>query len=86
MSLRERLLDAIIDGQLGNGIVITRQEFITHFPDINELTTGCFLSNSEIETGSHSPTYNHFTMRIGNGIYRIHPQAIQERMQQRNLI
>lgn len=87
MTLRNRFLDAIIDGQIGRGIVVTRQELIQHFHNDNELTTGCFLSNSEINTGApHSPTYNHFTMRIGEGTYRIHPQALLERMQEREIL
>ena len=87
MTLRNRFLDAMIDGHIGNGLIVTRQELIKHFSDINEGTTGCFLSNSEITTGApHSPTYTHFTMRIRDGIYRIHPQALLDRMIERNII
>jgi len=87
LTLRIRFLDAVIDGHIGSGIIVTRQELIQHFHKDNELTTGCFLSNSEIRTGvSHSPTYNHFTMRIREGVYRIHPQALLDRMQERDLL
>lgn len=87
MTLRNRFLDAMIDGEIGNGLVVKRQELIRHFPDINEQTTGCFLSNSEIATGTpHSPMYQHFTMRISEGTYRIHPQALFDRMRERELI
>ncbi len=84
MTLRERLLDAMLDGEIGNGLVVTRQELIRHFSDVNEATTGVFLSNSEINTGApHSPTYTHFTQRLSEGRYRIHPNALVERLAER---
>lgn len=87
MTLRVRFLDAFIDGQLGKGIVVSRKEFMEFFPDDNPATTGVFLSNSEITTGApHSPTYTHFTLRVEEGRYRVHPQALQERMQQRGIL
>lgn len=87
MTLRDRFLDALINGQLGNGIIVTRQEFMQFFPNDNPATTGVFLSNSEISTGApHSPTYTHFTLRVQEGQYRVHPQALQERMQQLGLL
>lgn len=86
MSLRDRMLDAMIDGKLGTGLVVTRQELITFFPDENPATTGVFLSNSEIETGKpHSPTYKHFTERLAEATYRIHPQALLARLAERGL-
>ena len=45
MTLREKLLDAVIDGQLGNGLVVTRQAFIHHFKEVTESYTGVFLAN-----------------------------------------
>ncbi|WP_124490716.1 hypothetical protein [Burkholderia stagnalis] len=87
MSLRNRFLDAIIDGRIGNGITVSRQEFMEFFLHENPATTGCFLSNSEIETGSqHSPNYTHFTLRISEGKYLIHPDAIKIRMTERGII
>lgn len=87
MSFRNRFLDAVIDGQVGKGIVITRQELMTYFSDENPDTVGCFLSNSELDTGVlHSPGYLHFTLRIAPGEYRIHPDAIRARMIERGLI
>jgi hypothetical protein len=84
VTLRERLLDAMLDGELGRGLVITRQELIQHFPDVPESTTGVFLSNSEITTGAtHSPNYTPFTQRLSEGTYRVHPSALAERLNQR---
>ena len=86
MSLREKLLDGIIDGKLGTGIIVTRQELINAFPEEPQTYSGVFLSNSEMETGHHSPTYDHFTIRVSRGRYRIHPQALIDRMRERRLI
>lgn len=85
MSLRNDVLDAVIDGRLGNGLVVTRQALIQLFSDITESYTGVFLSNSEMTTGLSSPTYDHFTRRVGVGSYRIHPQALLQRMLEREL-
>jgi len=84
MTLRKRLLDAMLDGEFGSGLVVARQEFMRFFDDVNEATTGVFLSNSEMETGAaHSPTYTHFTQRVSEGRYRVHPAALAERLAQR---
>jgi hypothetical protein len=85
MSLRTNVLDAVIDGYLGKGLVVTRQAVIQLFSDVAETYTGVFLSNSELTTGASSPTYDHFTQRVGAGTYRIHPQALLDRMNERGL-
>lgn len=86
MTLRNRFLDAVIDGHIGNGIIVTRKQFMDFFAQDNATTTGCFLSNSEIETGTHSPSYKHFTLRVSEGSYRVHPVALQVRMEQRGIL
>jgi hypothetical protein len=86
MSLRTDVLDAVIDGRLGKGLVVTRQAVIQLFSDVPETYTGVFLSNSEMTTGTSSPTYDHFTQRIGVGTYRIHPQALLDRMSELGLL
>ena len=85
MSLRTNVLDAVIDGHLGKGLVVTRQAVIQLFSEIAETYTGVFLSNSEMITGVSSPTSEHFTQRVGVGTYRIHPQALLDRMVERGL-
>lgn len=86
MSLRTDLIDAVIDGLIGNGTDFTRQGVISFFPNSSPNYTGCFLSNSEMRTGQHSPTYKHFTIRVARGVYRVHPAALQARMQERALL
>ena len=76
MSLREALLAAFNEGHIGNGIEITREDVISFFPNFSPGYTGSFLSNSEMITGQHSPTYKHFTIRVRRGVYRIHPTAL----------
>jgi hypothetical protein len=81
MSLREDLLDAIIAKNIGINGVVTRQEIINHFlHQYNASYTGSFLSNSEMTTGQHSPTYEKFTRRISRGRYEVNQQAIDERI------
>jgi hypothetical protein len=43
MSLRTDVLDAVIDGRLGKGLVVTRQAVIQLFSDVPETYTGVFL-------------------------------------------
>lgn len=64
-SLREALLDAILDGTVGKGLIISCQELIKGFSEYSELHTGCFLSSSEMDTATHSPTYDKFTCPVG---------------------
>lgn len=84
MSLTNELLDAVIDGELGHGLVVTRQEVIKHFSSHPEGYTGVILANSEMSS-IHSPNYEKFTIRIEKGKYRIHPQILVERMEQRGI-
>lgn len=79
MTLRERFLDAVIEGRIGHGLIVTRKEFMDYFADENPAYTGVFLSNSEIKTGTHSPTWEHFTSRVKPGVYRVHPAALLQR-------
>ncbi|MDD2108734.1 hypothetical protein NP554_21870 [Pseudomonas asiatica] len=83
ISLREAFLDAILDGTLGKGLLVTRQEVIALFPGFSENYKKVFLSNSEMSTATHSPTYKKFTQRVSDGIYRVHPQVLVERLSER---
>ena len=83
MSLREQFLDALIDGRIGRNGVVSRGEFMSFFPEVKETYTGVFLSNSEMQTGQHSPTYEHFTIRVRKGVYRADRRALLERRRER---
>ena len=84
MSLREEIIDAVIDGYIGRNGVVTRQEVIRYFRDHSQSYTGVILSNSEMDR-DHSPTYETFTQRVGRGRYRIHPGIIAQRKTDRSL-
>lgn len=85
LSLADRLLDASIDGVLGTGLQVTRQQFIKFFSELPINSSGTFLSNSEISS-ANTPTYRKMTIRVSDGVYIIHPEALLERMKQRGLI
>ena len=84
MSLKEEIIDAVIDGHIGRNGVVTRQEVIRYFQDRPKTYTGVILSNSEMDR-DHSPTYETFTQRVGKGQYRIHPEIITRRKTDRGL-
>lgn len=83
MTMRARLLDAILDGEIGRGLYVERQEVMQHFSDVSEAYTGVLLSNAEMETGTHSPTWAKYTQRMAPGLYRIHPEALANRLLER---
>lgn len=82
MSLRTQILDAVLDGKLGAGLVVTRQEVVSAFPDAKESYCSAILANSEINA-LHGLAYPRFTMRLSNGAYRILPAALEKRLQER---
>jgi hypothetical protein len=84
MSLRQEIIDAVIDGHIGQNGVVTRQEVIRYFRNYAVSYTGVILSNSELNRG-HSPTYETFTQRVGRGQYLIHPEIIAKRRMDRRL-
>lgn len=83
VSLKNQLLDAVLDGRLGRGLIVTRQDVIQAFPDEAESYTSVLLSNAEMETATHSPTWDKFTQRVDRGVYRIHPEALGKRLAER---
>jgi hypothetical protein len=84
MSLREEIIDAVIDGHIGRDGVVTRQEVIRYFQNHPQSYTGVILSNSEMDR-DHSPTYETFTKRVGKGRYRIHAGIVDRRRADRGL-
>ncbi len=80
--LKDKFLDAIIEGGLGvltkDGIIISSKEFTHYF-----ITRGhkkeylrCYLSSVVIEPGRHAMLHNKFLFRIKQGVFRLHPDAI----------
>ena len=78
MTLKQRFLQAIIEGQIGQqdkqGIIITQKEFTAYFKNIKPTYSKTFLATAVIETGL---THTRFLFRESKGIYRVHPLAIE---------
>ena len=87
MSLREDLLDGIINGKIGRGLVVTRKEFVEYFArsQYSEKYISSFLSDSELGS-KHSTSYEKFTMQVEEGKYCIDPFAVFQRMKDRGMI
>lgn len=85
MTLKERLLNAVIQGELGKkdaqGITITVHDFKSRFKDMDTGYLTSFLPASVIENGQHHITHTKFLFRVSKGIYRIHPDAIHEQIE-----
>lgn len=82
-SIHDLLLDAMLDGQIGKGLIVTRQEVMDFFEKIKKSYTGVLLSNAEMDTSEHSPTWRKYTRRVAKGVYRIHPIALANRLNSR---
>lgn len=83
--LADRLLDASIDGLLGTGLQVTRQQFMKFFSELPANSSSNFLSNLKINI-ANTPTYRKITIRVSDGVYIYHPEALLERMKQCQLI
>jgi len=94
MQMKERFLNAVISGELGKedefGVFVTLKEFKHYFCDMKTGYINSFLPAAVIETGQYHATNTKYLFRIRNGVYRVHPQAIDEQIklneQKRNII
>ncbi|MCW9014739.1 MAG: hypothetical protein OQL06_13240 [Gammaproteobacteria bacterium] len=82
MTLKDSFLEAVAAGKLGVtddfGTVVTLQEFKRYFKNIETGYITSFMPASVIETGQYSATHTRFLFRIKKGVYRVHPEAIEE--------
>jgi len=85
-SLRSVVLDAVIDGTFGKGIVVSVSELKAKFGggEYSENYLNTFLANSEM--GAWTAGYRRFTIRIDEGVYQIHPVELLYRMRDRGLV
>jgi hypothetical protein len=85
-SLRNVLLDAVINGEFGNGIVVSVSELKATFGggEYSENYLNTFLANSEM--GALTAGYRRFTIRVDDGVYQIHPVELLYRMRDRGLV
>jgi len=94
MLMKERFLNAVIAGKLGKpdeyGVIIKLSEFKKYFCDVKTLYINSFLPAAVIETGQYNITHTKYIFRVKKGIYRVHPDAIEEQVntnkQRQNII
>jgi len=82
MSLRTKVIDAVLDDHIGQNNIVSRREVIDFFPNYSNSYAGVILSNSEMNR-DHSPNYQSFTTRIGRGQNRIHQDILNMRQKER---
>ena len=85
-SLRNALLDAVIDGEFGKGIVVSVSELKAKFGggEYRENYLNTFLANSEM--GALTAGYRRFVIRVSEGVYQIHPVELLYRMREKKLV
>ncbi len=82
MTLKNRFLEAVSSGDLGQvddyGVVVSLKEFKTYFSDVKSDYVNSFLPAAVIEIGQRSATHTKFLFRVRKGVYRVHPDAIDD--------
>ena len=82
MTLKERFLDAVSNGYLGEvddfGVVVSLKQFKTYFKDVKSDYINSFLPAAVIEIGQQSTTHTKYVFRVRKGLYRVHPDALQQ--------
>jgi len=80
--LKDRFIEAVINGELGSvedqGIVFTLKEFKSVFDDIKTDYINSFLPAATIEPGREIMTNTKYLFRISKGVYRVHPDALDD--------
>lgn len=82
MTLKNRFLEAVSSGELGEvddfGVVVSLKEFKSYFKDVKTDYINSFLPAAVIETGQYSTTHTKYLFRVRKGVYRVHPDALEE--------
>lgn len=85
--LKVRFFKAIMAGELGSndklGITITLKEFINYFTDIKPAYLNYFLPAATIEKDRTAANHTKYLFRVKRGIYRLHPEAIKNHMNEK---
>jgi len=89
MTLKQRFLEAVVKGELGSiedrGVVVTLKAFKEYFSDVKTYYINSFLPASTIESGRVEMTKTRFLFRIASGVYLVHPDAIDQYIEQQLL-
>ncbi|VAW66107.1 hypothetical protein MNBD_GAMMA08-2376 [hydrothermal vent metagenome] len=82
MTLKKRFLEAVSSGELGEvddfGVVVSLKQFKSFFFDVKSDYINSFLPAAVIETGQYSTTHTKYLFRIRKGMYRVHPDVLDE--------
>ncbi len=82
MTLKDRFLEAVSAGELGEiddfGSIVSLKQFKLYFQDVKSDYINSFLPAAVIEIGQRSATHTRFLFRIRKGVYRVHPDAIND--------
>jgi len=82
MTLKQDFLKAIWEGELGQqddlGATVSLREFRQYFKQIESGYLTSFLPASVIEEGQQSASHTRFLFRVKKGVYRVHPDALEE--------
>ena len=82
MTLKNRFMEAVSCGDLGEvddfGVIVSLKQFKSYFIDVKSDYVNSFLPAAVIETGQYSATHTKYLFRIRKGMYRVHPDAIDE--------
>lgn len=82
MTLKDRFLEAVSNGELGevddHGVIVSLKQFKSYFQDVTSDYVNSFLPAAVIETGQMSTTQTKYLFRVRKGVYRVHPDAIEE--------
>ena len=90
MKIKHLFLDAISNGDLGsvddNGIIVTLKDLEKTFPQINTQYIHAFLPKATLSQNEHQMTQNKFLYRICESAYRVHPDAVEDHINNKHLI
>lgn len=82
MTLKQDFLNAILEGELGQqddlSATVSLREFREYFKQIESGYLTSFLPASVIEEGQQSASHTRFLFRLKKGVYRVHPDALEE--------
>ena len=75
MSLRSEIIEAVNSGMLPKRFSCQdiKQQFGRKY---SKGYLACHLSNSEVITSDHSPTYKKYVVRQDVGVYELHPSLL----------
>jgi len=90
VTIKDKFLDAVINNDIGKddgfGVVVTLKEFRKHFKD--EITSdyiNSFLPAAVMDGNQENPSHTKYLKRAKKGIYRVHPDAIENHKHNKNI-